>query len=138
MRREFELLKEDQEYLDSIGLAWETIISQGFNWVLIHEYSLVNHYKPTKVSIAIELAVGYPRAQLDMVYFYPAISRVDYRPIGALADRIIDGKNWQRWSRHRTASNPWREGIDNLSTHMACVEYWLERELKLYPCALPV
>ena len=138
MRREFDLLPEDKEYLDGLGLPWEAVVSQGFNWILIHEYPLVEYYTHSKVSVAIELAVGYPRAQLDMVYFFPAISRKDRNPIGALSDRVIDGKNWQRWSRHRTASNPWREGIDSLPTHMACVEYWLEREFKLRPCAISI
>jgi hypothetical protein len=138
VRREFDLLAEDKEYLDGLGLPWETVYSNGFNWVLIHKYPLPNFYNLAEVSIGIEIAVGYPRTQLDMVYFFPALSRKDGHAIGALSDRSVDGKNWQRWSRHRTQSNPWREGVDNLSTHMACVEFWLEREFKLRPCAISI
>jgi hypothetical protein len=137
MRKEFDLLIEDKEFLDSLGLPWECISHRGCQWILIHDYNLHLGYKPEKVSIAIELAVGYPRAQLDMVYFFPANSRKDNHLIGALANRTIDGKNWQRWSRHRSRSNPWREGIDNVSTHFACIEYWMEREFKLVPNAIP-
>lgn len=138
MRREFEILAEDREYLDSLGLQWEAIIFQGVYWILIHDYPLPEGYMPLKTIVAIELTTGYPRAQLDMIYFYPDVIRIDKAPIGALTSRNIDNKNFQRWSRHRTAANPWREGLDNLSTHMALVEFWLEREFKIRPRAISV
>jgi len=30
----------------------------------------------------------------------------------------LDNKTFQQWSRHRTPANPWREGVDNLGTHV--------------------
>lgn len=137
MRRQFDLLLEDQEFLESLGLPWEAINDCGTLWIIVHELPLLEGYIQRSASVAINLASGYPRAQLDMAYFYPPIKRGDNNPIGALANRQIDGKNWQRWSRHRTPRNPWREGIDNLSTHFALIEDWLEREFKLRPYAIP-
>jgi hypothetical protein len=137
MRREFSVLPEDLEYLESLG-PWEAIIFQGSHWVLIHDYPLVDGYILQKTIAAVEMTSGYPRAQLDMIYFSPAVKRIDNAAIGALSARNIDGKNFQRWSRHRTQSNPWREGVDNLSTHMALVEYWLEREFKIRPRAISI
>lgn len=137
MRRQFDLLKEDQDYLEFLGLPWETIKEGRMLWVLIHDYELPNGYEPKKVSVAINIAAGYPRTQLDMVYFSPSISRTDSKPIGALAQQTIDGKIWQRWSRHRTKQNPWREGVDNLVTHVALIEFWLDREFQIRPYAIP-
>ena len=37
---------------------------------------------------------------------------------------------WQRWSRHRTAVNPWRRGYDCIETHVLLVDDWLEREIR--------
>jgi len=138
MRKSFQVLAEDQEYLDSLGLTWEALIYEGTHWILIYDYPLPEGYVPQKTITAIEIATGYPRAQLDMIYFYPEVKRVDSKVIGALSHRNLDVKIFQRWSRHRTASNPWREGVDNLSTHMALVEFWLEREFKIRPRAISV
>jgi len=138
MRKQFNVLSEDREYLDSLNLPWEAIVSQGRNWILIHDFPLPDGYRNQQTTVAIEIATGYPRAQLDMIYFYPDVGRNDAAKIGALSHRNIDGKSFQRWSRHRTATNPWRDGVDNLSTHMALVEYWLEREFKIRPRAVPV
>ncbi len=80
------------------------------------------------VMVALRIETGYPDTQLDMVYFYPHLARCDRQPIGALASQTLDGKDWQRWSRHRTGQNPWRPGEDDLASHLALVEHWLERE----------
>ncbi len=138
MRRQFELLDEDQGFLENLGLPWETIVEGRMLWLMVHDYYIPEGYSQDKISLAINISNGYPRTQLDMVYFLPAISRIDGKPIGALAQMIIEGVIWQRWSRHRTPKNPWREGVDNLATHFALIDYWLEREFILKPYAVPV
>jgi hypothetical protein len=66
-----------------------------------------------------------------MVYFFPALARRDGRPIGATqAMQPLDGKSFQRWSRHRTQQNPWKPGRDNLGAHIILVEDWLAREFE--------
>ncbi len=72
---------------------------------------------------------GYPIAALDMVYVFPALVRRDGRPIPQTnAVQQLDGKSWQRWSRHRTAENPWRPGEDCVEHHIFLVEDWFARE----------
>ncbi len=128
MRRQFQLPEEDVIFLDSLALEWETINDQGMQWVVINDYPVAEGYNLDKVSVAIKIETGYPRSPLDMAYFYPALQRIDGMPINALSGQIIDGKQFQRWSRHRSGSNPWREGIDDLSTHMSLVQFWFEQE----------
>ncbi len=138
MRREFPLLTPDQEHLDGAGLAWESVKHGGEFWLFIHELKLPAGYQVSQASVAIKIEAGYPNAQLDMAYFYPKLARVDGKSIPC-ADAVLDldGKQWQRWSRHRTGQNPWREGVDNLGTHMSLVSYWFRQEFEKKPNAVP-
>jgi len=130
IRRQFILPESDREFLEPRGQTWETIIEAGSNWLLIHDFSVPTGYNIEKVSVALMISAGYPEAQIDMAYFFPQLVRLDGKPIKALVPQQIDGKTYQRWSRHRTAQNPWRPGEDDVSTHLALVEHWLEKELK--------
>jgi hypothetical protein len=130
LRREFNLLPEDQAVLEEYGLPWEAVVDRS-PWVLIHEFPTHEGYQHARVTAAIRIETGYPAAELNMVYFFPALARKDGKPIGATqAVQAIDGKSFQRWSRHRTARNPWKPGQDNLGTHLVLVEDWLEREFR--------
>lgn len=130
MRREFELPEQDTDYLNSLGLRWETFRDAGLSWLLIYGYTVPPGYNVQNVDVAITIQPGYPVAPLDMAYFFPHLQLLNQRTIAAVTFKQINGKTFQRWSRHRTASNPWRPGIDDLSTHLACVTFWFERELK--------
>ncbi len=133
MRRSFDLGAEDEEFLTTYERPWETIID-GSHWVLIHNFTVPKGYNHETVTAAIRIEAGYPNAQLDMVYFYPPLKRLDGQPIGCSdAQQPLDGKIYQRWSRHRTAANPWKIGFDNLGTHIFLIEEWLEREFDKCP-----
>ena len=128
LRRQFDLQEEDTELLDARGLPWETLNEGGTLWLLVHDWPVPDGYTVPTVSVALRLT-GYPSGALDMAWFSPALARRDGGPIRATSVRTtIDGRAWQRWSRHRTAQNPWRSGVDGIATHMALVEHWLERE----------
>jgi len=131
LRRDFELLPDDERFLEDYGLPWETI-SDGSQWVLIHEFpSQHEGYVHENVTIAIRLETGYPNSALDMVYVKPALARKDGRQIGATqATQVISGKTYQRWSRHRTQQNPWKIGQDNVGTHIFLIEDWFAREFE--------
>ena len=133
MKREFHLPEQDATYLEGLGLSWDTINDQGMQWVIVHNYPVPGGYNMKEVSVAIKLETGYPRAALDMAYFFPALSRLDGKIIKATTFQMIHNKQYQRWSRHRTAQNPWREGVDDLSTHLALVSYWFEQEFLKQP-----
>jgi len=130
MRRQFLLPESDSGYLDASGHQWETISDLGSLWALVHGFAVPAGYNHRQVTAAVMIPSSFPDVQLDMVYFYPALVRLDGRPIAAVCQQTIDGKSFQRWSRHYTLNNPWRPGIDDLSTHLALVSHWLERELE--------
>lgn len=131
MRRDFALPEEDTDFLDSNTLKWETIKDGSGMWVIIHNYPIPVGYSHSIVNLALKIESGYPVTQIDMVYFNPALQKNNgnNNPIRALANQNIEGAIWQRWSRHRTGENPWRAGLDDISTHLQMVKYWLEREL---------
>jgi hypothetical protein len=128
MKSDFQLPEEDMIFLNGMGLPWETVNDQGMQWVIIHDYPVAYGFNHQNVSVAIKIETGYPRAPLDMAYFHPALQRIDGKVINAISGQQIDGKQYQRWSRHRTPQNPWREGIDDLATHLALVSFWFEQE----------
>ena len=138
MRQQFKLLPQDEEFLNQYGLPWETIID-GSQWVLIHNFPTHEAYNYSQTSIAIRLETGYPQAQLDMVYVHPALVRKDAQPIlNTDSNQPLDGKSWQRWSRHRTSTNPWRPNEDSLETHIFLIEDWFIREFEKCPCKIPI
>lgn len=128
MRRQFELPPDDIDFLNSKTGNWETINDAGLIWVLIHDFPIPTGYNITSATAALQLN-GYPMGQIDMVYFYPGLSLSSGRTIGALAPQTIEGKQYQRWSRHRTGQFPWRVGLDNVGSHISLVEEWLLKEL---------
>ena len=130
MRREFPLPEQDVDHLSSLGLQWETFREGGFNWLIIHNFPVPPGFNLSEVKVAIFIQPGYPVAQLDMAYFYPHLQLNNQKAIGAITFQQINGSVFQRWSRHRTTANPWRPGIDDLSTHLASINFWFERELK--------
>lgn len=133
LRRQFDLLPQDREFLDEYGLPWETIVD-GSQWVLIHDFPTHEGYNHPSVTAAIRIETGYPNAGLDMVYFFPALARKDGGKIGATeVTQAVDGKIFQRWSRHRTGQNPWKIGHDYLGTHIFLIEEWLAREFEKCP-----
>jgi len=133
VRRDFILPEEDLVFLEGLGLPWEAVNDQGMQWIIVKDYPVVSGYDCKTVSVAVKIETGYPRTQLDMAYFYPALKRLDNKNINAVCGQSIDGKQFQRWSRHRTPQNPWREGIDDLSTHFSLISFWFEQEFIKQP-----
>jgi hypothetical protein len=127
MKRDFALPESDVEFLDSLGLPWETIKDSGQHWLIIHDYSIPPGYNVERADIALRLE-GYPVTQIDMAYFFPFLNRIDNKQINNLTPLTINDKQWQQWSRHRTGKNPWRVGIDDISTHLIMFDDCLSSE----------
>lgn len=125
-RRAFDLPEEDTEFLNSLGLFWETITNSNVRWLLIHDYPIPSGFNVREATLAIKIDGGYPPAKLDMAYFRPELSKLSGTAIPNLTAATIDGKQYQQWSRHYE----WREGIDDLAVHYRRVEQWLLDELK--------
>jgi hypothetical protein len=128
----FDLFEEDVENLNKGGFQWETLSLNG-KWLLIKEFSVPNGYNYRNVEVAINIPSNYPQGKLDMAYFYPALKRLDEIPIPATEATVnINGKIYQRWSRHRN-SIAWRAGIDSIITHIEEIKNWLQNEFVKRP-----
>ncbi len=129
MRRQFSLSEQDTDHLTALGLRWETLLEGGASWLIIYDYPMPKGYTVEKSDVALMIQPGYPVVQIDMAYFLPHLQLICQKGIGAITFQPIDGKIFQRWSRHRTPANPWRPGVDDLSTHLAAMIAWIEREV---------
>ena len=129
-RRDFSLPQDDLSWLCETGNRFELIAEGRVLRVVLYDYPVPFGYDRKEVDVNVRIEPGYPDTQIDMVYVYPPLTRADGRQITAIAKDRFEDKVWQRWSRHRTPANPWRPGIDNLSTHFGLVEEWFLRELK--------
>lgn len=130
-RREFSLSAPDHAFLDSLQLHWEALASGGRLWVVVYGMPMPAGFQVPTVDVAIEIAAGYPTSQLDMAYFYPPLVLTSGKPIQCVeAIEQLEGKGWQRWSRHRIGASVWVPGTDNLETHFAYMQDWLVREVE--------
>lgn len=127
-RQDFRLPEADESYMTGLELTWEALFDGAVRWLIIHDWKVPAGYTRAQVTLAILIPNNYSDSPLDMVYFKEPLARTDGRPIGALASQVIAGVPWQRWSRHRTAANPWCIGIDDIASHLAMVDEWLNRE----------
>jgi hypothetical protein len=126
-RRQFVLPDEDTVALNADGCSWETIVVSGARWLLVHDWPVPAGLTASHVTVAIRIVAGYPAAALDMIYVHPALQRRDGRAIPGLSTMLLDGKTFQQWSRHYTAANPWRIGLDDVASHLHAAEEWLRR-----------
>ena len=128
-RRQFSLLERDLKFLDQSAYRWETVIDGERRWLLLHDYRLPSGYQQSQITIAIEIPMLYPSAELDMFYCAPtvvlnsghAIPQTDFQ-------QLIFGMVYQRWSRHREGSF-WSPSHDSVVTHLGLVEESLVREV---------
>ena len=130
MRRDFQLRSVDREFLDRLGLPWETVREGGHDWVILHGRTVPAGYSVERANTALRLPGNYPDTQIDMVYFLPAARRVDGKDIRNSSNETILGATYQGWSRHRTESNPWDPAEDSIETHLILVDLWLSTELQ--------
>ena len=112
------LLPEDIHFFQTRPINPSILKESGFNWVIFRDLRVPEGYNVSTVDAAILIPSNYPAARLDMIYFFPHLTRSDNKPIGAVTPRSIEGKIYQRWSRHRSASNPWNPEKDNLKSHL--------------------
>lgn len=130
LHREFQMPQADEEYLEGLGLPWETIVDGKSQWLFVHDWTIPTGYNHSRVSLALLIPSNYSDSQIDMVYFLPALQRNDGKAIANLSNQNIRGEVWQRWSRHRSATNPWRPGVDDVASHLGLVDDWLRREFE--------
>lgn len=118
LKTDFNVPIEDREFLNSLSNKVDMVKEGNINWLIIRDYELPNGYNVANADVAFLIPPHYPRTQLDMVYFNPPLSRKDGKIIRTLSNQQIEGKTYQRWSRHRTAANKWNPEIDNVEAHV--------------------
>lgn len=127
-RRDAPLLDADMAFLESYGHQFD-IIKDGSTWVILRDFSVPVGFNHQRVSLAIRIEQGYPMTQLDMLYVNPKLARIDGREIPQTqVAQPIEGKVFQRWSRHRSGANQWVPGVDCLETHVFLIEEIFEQE----------
>jgi hypothetical protein len=131
-RRDFALGEVDADALDAMKLQWSTVKEPSGTLLLVIEgWKIAPGYNVTAATLTLVLPRGYPDTQVDMAYFSPALARRDGKSINNLTTVKWTIGDFQQWSRHRTAQNPWRPGVDDLSTHLSLVDDWLRREFDI-------
>jgi hypothetical protein len=133
-RRTFNLPQQDAQYLDSLGHAWEAVQEGSYRWLLVHDINVPGGYTVPKVTLALMIPPGYPDAAMDMAWVFPALQRMDGIAVPTTeVKQQIDGRAFQRWSRHRTQNQEWRPGIDDIGTHLAMAREWFAVEFNKRP-----
>lgn len=127
-RRQFKLPPPDIQFLDTLGLRWETVVNGNY-WLIIHDYPIPEGYNVRKADVALMIPAQYDAVQIDMASFCPALGKTNGRGINAVSETRIDGRSFQQWSRHRKP-NEWVPGVDSISTHLFLVDNWLANDLK--------
>src|SRR5690606_23959754 len=106
-RSQFALPDEDFLFLNSFKNEVDLIQEGNTRWLIFRHYTIPKGYNVEVADLAILIPPHYPTTGLDMMYFNPPLERKDGAPIGALSYQTIEGKRYQRWSRHRTVANKW-------------------------------
>ncbi len=130
-QRAFALLPADEAGLAERGLTWSTSVDQGRRWLVLHDVVLPAGFDTAAATIAMEVPPSYPAGEIDMFYVHPHLARLDGVTIPQTQiAQPIDGRSFQRWSRHRGALAPWRPGRDSVLTHLALIDASLAREVE--------
>ena len=128
--RAFPLREEDEDYLSKSDLKIETIVEGGRRWAILRQVPLPQGYTVGTADIAIEVPPTYPAAQLDMFYCHPHLAR---KTGGAIpqtqTSQSIEGKSYQRWSRHREGATAWNPASDSIITHIAIITDAIAKEV---------
>jgi hypothetical protein len=129
-RRDFALLDVDEEYLDRLGLRWETVIEGEQRWLLIHGYPVPAGYTVAHTELALLLPPTYPQAAVYGFYAFPPLALSTGLQIDRTQMRgTIRGREFHGWSRHRGPNDPWNPAKDNVAIHLAMVDAAITKEV---------
>ncbi len=113
-----ELPKGDSDFITACEYKVDLIKEGNLNWLIFRDFKIPNGYNVKVADAAILIPPHYPATQLDMIYFNPPLARKDGKQISTLSNQTIEGKTYQRWSRHRTPLNKWNPEIDDIQSHL--------------------
>lgn len=128
--RDFALLDVDEDYLNQLGLRWETVVENGRRWLLVHGYPIPDGYMASETELAIEVPLTYPQAALYGFYAFPPLALASGNEIPSTQLRgTIRNREFHGWSRHRGSADPWNPAKDNIATHLTLVDAALAKEV---------
>jgi len=115
------LPERDREYLVNRDLTYREVTDNHKGMVLIGFPLPIGLYNLSQADILILLPPGYPDLPTDMFYLFPWVTLVQTGKNPTTADQPfqLEGKSWQRWSRH---NNEWRIGVDGIHTSIVRME----------------
>ncbi|VAW75795.1 hypothetical protein MNBD_GAMMA12-1358 [hydrothermal vent metagenome] len=123
---------EDYETLAERSLEYEEDETNRF--LVLKNYPLPNElYDVKSCDVLIVIPQNYNSCGNDMLWTSPALSRLDKKPIprankpGDGDNRMHNGKEFCRWSRHWSGAASWRPNIDNMLTILQRIEWALNK-----------
>lgn len=127
------LLDEDYENLREHGITYEESEPNRF-FIFKHLALPDGLYTVAACDALVVIPPNYNQGGNDMFWTFPRPYRADGKPIPAVMDpgggdsRILDGKEYCRWSRHwPTGPGTWRPGKDDIISIYRRVVWALER-----------
>ncbi|MCP4145028.1 MAG: hypothetical protein GY752_07055 [bacterium] len=132
LRRGFHLPEDDIQYLNSLGLNWETIQDGNARGVVLCGFLMPPPFQPEKLNLKIKVPQDYTSgAALDMFFTDTPATRSDGKGIERLTEsNHFDNKKWWQWSRHYPKNTKWRPGVNTLATHISYVQHILNEEAR--------
>ena len=108
----------DREYLERSGIAYRVFEADGMLNVELLDFPMPDGLNARSASVLFRLSANYPDTPPDMWWIIPHLTPVNGRTIPATeVIETIDGRSWQRWSRHLDPT-AWRSGIDGLESYV--------------------
>jgi hypothetical protein len=128
--RAFDLLVADEEYLNRLGLRWETVIeADQRRWLLIHNYPVPEGFRAKLTLLALEVPPTYPQAALYGFYAFPPLALASGGTIPNTQLRgVIRGQEFHGWSRNRGAI-AWSPSKDNVVSQLTLVDEAMAKEV---------
>jgi hypothetical protein len=94
--------------------------ASGWSFLVISGYRLPTGFQPGTVDLLIKLPPGFPDAQPDMFWVYPAVKTANGSLPRATCMEPLLGRQWQRFSWH-LAGGAWQPGVSTLRDFMRCI-----------------
>lgn len=126
-QKPFSLPRRDERYLSNKNIRYDLLTGENNEKIIIFkQVPLPPHkFNFTTADVLVILPDGYPDCPTDMFYTDPwlKLSGTNAYPKAADQSYSLNGKSWQRWSRH---NNQWRPGIDGIKTIWQRIQYALK------------
>jgi hypothetical protein len=121
------LAEEDLSHLREKAYQFEARQEAGFVNVIIRNFRLSAKYALSKTDLLLRLPPNFPMAKPDMFWTFPHVRLAggSFPPQADVLDVILEGRQWQRWSRH-LADTQWRPGRDNLRVFLGIIRQELQ------------